>query len=543
MKHPAKLYFRYIFALILPAAAAVAQTAASNDICLSCHEDQGKKVSTSAHASVSCAQCHVKHDDYPHPQGVPKPACAGCHATIGRDYAAGVHGQAVSHGNQAAPECGTCHGAAHEAARPRSAEFRKAVPDTCGMCHSDVADQFKSSVHGKALARGVLNAPVCTDCHGEHQILKPGNAASTVNPNHIRDTCGQCHGDVRLARRLGLPADRLTTFDASFHGLALKEGQQSVANCASCHGVHNILPSSDPKAMTNAKNLPATCGHCHAGAGTRFALGRVHEAQGDHEPYAIAFVRMFYLLVIPGTIGFMILHNLGDWFRKLLARRFGRDGSPPQRPGTIRMYPFERLSHGLMLISFIVLGWTGFALKFPDHWWAQPLLVWPEMRRWVHRGAAILFMIVAVMHFGSLILNPQLRKHWKVLIPRWRDVPEAIRMTMYNLGLSDRKPIISPHSYIEKAEYWAVVWGSIVMVLTGGLLWANTLALHWLPKSVLDISTVVHWYEAILATLAIVVWHLYSVILDPDVYPLDTAFLNGRTVRVHIEEEDEAPVA
>ena len=531
-------YSRYLLTLVFTTAFVAAQNAADNETCAGCH-DQGKKLAASVHANVACSKCHARHDEYPHPQGVPKPACAGCHTSIGRDYAAGVHGQEVSKGNQAAPDCGTCHGAAHEVASPLAAGFRKAVPDTCGMCHTDVSDQFKKSVHGKALAAGVVSAPVCTDCHGEHQILKKTAEASSVNPNHIRETCAQCHANVNLSRRFGLPADRVTTFDSSFHGLALKGSAQTVANCASCHGVHNSLPSTDPNAMTNTKNLPSTCGRCHPGAGTRFALGPVHQSAGSREPYAVAMVRAFYLIVIPGTIGLMLLHNLGDWFRKLLARRFNGGGMPPQRHGAVRMFPFERLSHALLLVSFMVLGYSGFALKYPDHWWARPLLVWTEMRRYIHRGAAIVFMVVALMHVVSLLSNKNLRRHWLVMMPRWRDIPDACRMTMFNLGLSDRKPVIPPHSYVEKAEYWAVVWGSVLMVITGALLWANTFALRWLPKAVLDVSTAVHWYEAILASLAIVVWHFYSVIFDPDVYPLDTAFLTGRTVRVHVEEEPE----
>ena len=92
-------------------------------------------------------------------------------------------------------------------------------------------------------------------------------------------------------------------------------------------------------------------------------------------------------------------------------------------------------------------------------------------------------------------------------------------------------PYRSEHSYIEKAEYWAVVWGAIVMIGSGLLLWANNLAMKLFPKVWLDIATSVHFYEALLATLAIVVWHFYSIIFDPDVYPLNTAFLTGSSVK------------
>jgi cytochrome b subunit of formate dehydrogenase len=243
----------------------------------------------------------------------------------------------------------------------------------------------------------------------------------------------------------------------------------------------------------------------------------------------------------------MLLHNAGDWFRKLLARRFVPShsltavmrSSPPAGSGILRMYPFERLSHGLLVLSFLVLAWTGFALKYPDQWWARPLHSLNGMRRNIHRGAAIVFLTAAVMHIASLIWNKKLRDHWKVLLPKWRDLSDGVRMMMFNIGLAKRKPTIPAHSYVEKLEYWAVLWGGIVMFVSGAMLWANSLALRFLPKTVLDVCTAVHWYEAILATLAIVVWHLYSVILDPDVYPLDTAFITGRTVRERAAEEGE----
>ncbi|MGA3098951.1 MAG: cytochrome b/b6 domain-containing protein [Bryobacteraceae bacterium] len=503
--------------------------------CSACH-DTGQKLAKSAHAGLACATCHENYIAATHPAGITKPACGACHAEQAGDYALGVHGQARKRGNEGAPDCSLCHGAAHELLPPKSEAFRAAVPDTCGMCHTEVAEQYRASVHGQALARGVPEAPLCTDCHGEHKIIKPDNADSTVNAAHIRDTCGGCHGNVRLTRRFGLPSDRLTSFDASYHGLAAKEGSQTVANCASCHGVHNILPSSDPQSTINPKNLPRTCGKCHPGAGTRFAISQVHLSETGAEAAALRWVREFYLLVIPVTIGLMLLHNGGDWIRKLIAARFRtRRAAPPyaHAQGGIRMLPFERVQHAVLALSFLTLVWTGFALKYPDQWWARPLLLLEgrySMRSLIHRVAAVVFMGISVTHFVSLIASRKLRAHWKEMLPSMNDPREALSNFAYNLGLGDQPPGRSSHSYVEKAEYWAVVWGAVVMVATGVTLWANNIALKLLPKVWLDVATSVHFYEALLATLAIVVWHFYTVIFDPDVYPLNTAFLTGASV-------------
>jgi cytochrome b subunit of formate dehydrogenase len=410
------------------------------------------------------------------------------------------------------------------------------------MCHSEVAQQFQVSVHGQAVARGMPAAPLCTDCHGEHSILRPKDLASPVNAQQIRDTCGRCHGDVRLSKKFGMPSDRMVSFDASFHGLASRSGSQTVANCASCHGVHNILASSDPKSTIHSKNLPATCGKCHPGSGTRFALGTIHSMEGGQEPPQVRWARNFYLLLIPLTIGLMLLHNLGDWGRKVFQLRIRPRGGAPADlygrslpgAGELRMFGFERIQHALLAVSFATLVWTGFALKYPNQWWAHPLLYWEHswpVRGVVHRVAAVVMIAATLAHMVSLVVSRGLRDHWMHLLPRVGDATEAVLNFAYNMGLRRQRPTLSAHGYVEKAEYWAVAWGTVVMILTGIMLWANNLTLHWLPKSWLDFATTVHFYEALLATLAIVVWHFYTVVFDPEVYPMDTSWLTGYSVR------------
>ena len=193
--------------------------------CTSCH-DQGTKLAKSAHAGLACESCHQSHETYPHPANIPKPVCATCHPGEAGDYASGVHGQARKNGNEGAPDCSLCHGSAHELLPPKSQAYRAAVPDTCGMCHTEVVEQYRASVHGQALAQGVSQAPLCTDCHGEHNIIRHTSQASPVNGLHIRETCGSCHGNVRLTRKFGLPSDRLVSFDSSYHGLAAKAGRR-----------------------------------------------------------------------------------------------------------------------------------------------------------------------------------------------------------------------------------------------------------------------------------------------------------------------------
>jgi cytochrome b subunit of formate dehydrogenase len=279
----------------------------------------------------------------------------------------------------------------------------------------------------------------------------------------------------------------------------------------------------------------------------------VHLSQNGDEPPVLRFVRQFYLLLIPVTLGLMALHQGGDWVRKLIRLRFRArivrraEIRAVSQHSDIRMLPFERLQHAVTAISFIVLVWTGFALKYPEQWWARPLLLMEgryPVRSLIHRVAAAVFLAVSVTHLISIVANRKLRDHWKDMLPNSNDPREALANFAYNLGLGDTRPGRSAHSYIEKAEYWALIWGTIVMAASGILLWANNISMRLLPKTWLDVATSVHFYEAILAALAIVVWHFYTVIFDPDVYPLDTAFLTGVSVKKdQRSRESVAPVA
>jgi cytochrome b subunit of formate dehydrogenase len=114
------------------------------------------------------------------------------------------------------------------------------------------------------------------------------------------------------------------------------------------------------------------------------------------------------------------------------------------------------------------------------------------------------------------------------------DVLAAVR---YLTGLSREKPRIGRFGYAEKMEYWAVVWGTIIMGATGLAIWFKMDVTRLLPRWLVDVAVTIHYYEAILACLAIIVWHFYHVIFDPDVYPLNLACWDGK-VSEHWQEEE-----
>jgi cytochrome b subunit of formate dehydrogenase len=107
------------------------------------------------------------------------------------------------------------------------------------------------------------------------------------------------------------------------------------------------------------------------------------------------------------------------------------------------------------------------------------------------------------------------------------DVLEARDNLLLHLGIGRKHPRFGRYDYTQKAEYWALIWGSAIMVVTGLLLWFDNWVVRLLPKGVLDVALVIHYYEAWLATLAILVWHLYSTVFSPHVYPMNPSWLTG----------------
>jgi formate dehydrogenase gamma subunit len=546
--------------------AAAAQTAPAK--CAQCHADEVKQFRQSIHGQAAaagdpdapnCLSCHGPVHQIQLSSDAASPVakknlpdtCASCHSNqqfLSRHkipfanpvelYRQSVHGRAVADGDRAAATCSDCHGS-HGIFPPKDARSKTNhwnIPATCGQCHLDISKTYFESVHGQAMKVGVSAVPVCSDCHGEHLILGPKEQGSLVNASRVSmATCGRCHSDERLALRYNLPADRIPSYADSYHGLAARGGSQSVANCASCHGVHNIFRSTDPRSTVNAANLPKTCGACHAGAGEHFVIGPVHvqATTGPAHP-VVKWIRWTYLFLIPATLSFMVIHNLLDFLRKLL-RRQPRHESGGQ---VLRMNLNFRIAHWGVILSFPTLVGTGFALKYPEAFWARPLLLWEghfALRGLVHRSAAIVLLASTIYHVIhlSFINRRDGSRFLKAMFPNVRDVTGLLQVISYNLGLTKVEPHFAKFNYAEKLEYWAFVWGTVVMTVSGFLLWFNNFTLRHFPKWVSDAATAVHYYEALLATFSILLWHFYMVIFDPLVYPMDTAWINGKVPADH----------
>ena len=536
--------------------------------CAQCHADAGVAYKHSIHAKVDKsgkipASCQDCHGDVHQIEGAGDPKSSVNHANIpatcGRchgqkflmesngesaqpflSYQDSVHGRAVANGSQKAAVCTDCHGT-HEILRasdPKSPISKLNVPATCGQCHTDVANTFMQSIHGQAIARGNELAPACTDCHGIHTIKASSNPNSPVaGQNLSRDICARCHEGVRLSQEFGVPSNRVTSYFDSYHGLAAEGGSVVAANCSSCHGVHDILPSSDPRSTINRANLDATCGKCHKGVTQKFTRTPVHLQDGvrstDIGSVVVRWVRWIYIPLILIVIGAMFLHNAIIWRSKAVARR------RTQNPFMQRMNVNQRWQHLVLLSSFIVLVITGFALKFPESWFAHTLGMGENLRSIIHRIAGVILIGEGLYHACYLAITHEGRRVLRDIAPRPKDAFDVWVTMLYYLGLSSEKPKYGRFTYGEKAEYWALVWGTALMGLTGVMMWAKVLVGNLLARWWVDVATAIHFYEAILATLAILVWHFYQVFFDPDVYPMNWAWWDGKMPVEHYHHEHE----
>jgi cytochrome b subunit of formate dehydrogenase len=176
-------------------------------------------------------------------------------------------------------------------------------------------------------------------------------------------------------------------------------------------------------------------------------------------------------------------------------------------------------------------------LKFPDFWVALLLGSNEPFRRWSHRFAGLVLLLVGLYHLIYLAATKEGRSLFKDFLPIKKDLQDVTDNARYLTGLKTAKPKFARFGYAEKMEYWAVIWGTIIMGITGLMIWFKIDVTRFLPRWAVDIALTIHYYEAILACLAIVVWHFYHVIFDPDVYPGNWACIKGKVSKHwHAEE-------
>jgi len=319
-----------------------------NEECLDCHSDPDEdeivtfpdgttlavavdeeSFAASVHGdNTSCKGCHrTGYDDHPHADleaatardyGRQQTAtCRRCHYAYYTRVIDGIHFKLLQAGRDEAPSCVDCH-TAH--AMPDPTTPAVAANDTCGRCHEEELEQYKQSVHGKALAgKHPEDAPLCIDCHGAHRISDPRRSADRVRGHEV---CAGCHADEEMMARHDLTADVMTSYLQDFHGVSNRlyargagAPARRMASCSDCHGIHDVrgFDASEEGEKAVRERLTKVCGECHKDVDQEFT-----KAWMSHYPPTLAgaplvwAVTWGYRLLIPlimfGLIGHILLH-------------------------------------------------------------------------------------------------------------------------------------------------------------------------------------------------------------------------------------------
>lgn len=535
--------------------------------CSMCHGDVAAIYSESLHGyalsrgnerAPSCSDCHGTHNILPRTDPESnvckvqiETTCANCHGSAGlltdqfvkvpqivEAYSRSVHGVNLQHGITEAASCCDCHGV-HDlrgSSDPESRINRKNVAETCGQCHADIMQQYERSIHGRALEAGLSDSPTCNDCHGEHLILSPGDSESRTYAGRLAtETCGKCHDDPLIISKYNMQGGVVGSYVDSYHGWASARDYANSATCVSCHTAHLVLPEVDPESSIHEDNLVGTCQQCHEDGDRKFALSYTHEATSVTTNPLNRLIRNVYLLLIFGIIGGMVVHNLVILNYYAMERR----RKEKQLQHVVRLNRSEVIQHLALTISFTGLVITGFALRFPEAGWVKLLTglgMNEPLRANLHRILAVILIAAALFHLYHMLFTKRGKEQLRAMMPVMKDTTDLLGNIRYYTWLSKSEPKFGRFDYTQKAEYWALIWGTAVMALTGFILWFPEMAVRLFPSWIVMVSQTIHYYEAWLATLAIIVWHFFFVIIHPDAYPMSWTWLTGKMSVASVKE-------
>ena len=562
-----------------PAAAAPAKI--PSETCLLCHGNPGFSVKAadgstrdlyvdkdkflhSIHGGRQCVDCHTNITSAPHAPVQVQVSCVNCHeslwaaaqkagttkenATLGfvvqriQAFMGSVHAQ-PSRADQSRTNatCYNCHDAhyVYPPGTPIWQAWRLNLPNTCGKCHTQELAAYRTSIHGVLVLQNHFpGAATCADCHTSHQIANPELTSTKLV---ITQNCGSCH------------KEQLQTYLATYHGQVEKLGYGYTAKCFDCHGFHTIQMVNDPRSTVFPTNRLATCRKCHANATAGFVTFEPHGNAHDpeHYPYLWATAKFMTLLLI-GVFAFFWTHS-ALWFYRSYKERRQRAEQPdlyydmwsfrpqprmetPAAQTYFQRFPvIWRIAHLVFLLTTMTLVLTGMAVLYSDSDWAPVvarLFGGPQIMAIVHHTCAAIFLTVFASHIVIVAVRLARRRRpfqWfgpDSLVVRWQDLFDIIAMFRWFFGAGPR-PVFERWTYWEKFDYWAVFWGVTVIGGSGASLYFRVAVASVLPGWVLNVATILHGEEALLAAVFLFTVHFFNNHFRPDKFPLDTVMFTG----------------
>jgi cytochrome b subunit of formate dehydrogenase len=527
--------------------------------CSACHAKVSEEYFESGHGQAFlakmteapyCTTCHGGHgvkrrgDESSKTYRASVPSlCGDCHREEGRatravqlsqvnaltDYSQSVHGRGLTEkGLLPSAICIDCHGS-HLVLKhtdDRSTVYEKNIPATCGSCHRGIYKEYVRSIHYSEDDREPDKLPNCATCHSSHTIR---DVERDQFVNEVTDQCGSCH--TRLSE---------TYFD-TMHGKAYELGYLKAAKCSDCHGAHEILAVNNPNSSVGLHNIVATCKKCHEDANMRFTGYLTHATHHDPVRYPILFYTYWAMtILLVSVFAFFGLHTL-MWlprsFRHMSARRRHRQEVAGRRRYIQRFTLAQRLTHLFVMVSFMSLALTGMVLKFSSMPWAHflaGLLGGVRTAGVIHRIAATMTFGYFGFHLASLVrLKVKRRTSWRDLLFgensltfNMRDLRDFFGTLKWFFGAGPR-PQYGRWTYWEKFDYLAVFWGVAVIGASGLMLWFPEFFTKFFPGSLINVATIIHSDEALLAVGFIFTIHFFNTHLRPEAFPIDTVVFTG----------------
>lgn len=433
----------------------------------------------------------------------------------------------------------------------------------CLLCHDEPV--FRWSEHNWAEQQARIDR--CDVCHTERLPLDTryyywhvhARSRQARSSRDLVRVCANCHSNPAILQHFDNP-DTVASYIASFHGKAMLLGSEETANCLDCHvaelaNVHLMKPHDDPTAPTSTGHLPDTCRstECHPTAGQAIGTAAIHLDLGTSRGIEFFIGAIFFLMILSTFGPSLVLvtlellqivvgrHDPAHHRHLSLAERLM--GDPRGREKLKRFTPHQRVQHWILFGAFATLVITGFPIKFADRAWAAWLVdqIGSLGRvRLLHRWAGVVLIVGFAYHIGYVTLHTiwASRRSGKGFVRTFLDLPMVMNLSdlkqmkellLFLVFRRKSRPPAGRFTLEEKFEYFGVFWGSVLLGVTGILMWANAWTSEVLTGRVLTIANLVHSFEAYLALLHVGVLHMVTVIFSPIVFPISPAMVTGDT--------------
>ncbi len=579
-------------------------------VCTSCHEKHDiRKPSEresrvhAANISAICDSCHPGHTESLHHEEGTDPAlisCASCHTGHQTDMASinqaifkegGIFNRCnfchsaerhakddLAHGELmlidaegAETNCTQCH-IYHWNVPGRDSATLKIERTDCVNCHGLENREYRKSTHGIAHAQGVVEAPYCTDCHGERDVSK---IEDQFTPTGIIELCSRCHADRDTMLKFQINPYVVAGYKDTYHGKLFETGTDlQFAVCTNCHGSHSVLGHDDPESSVHRSHIVETCKACHPRATDRFVSYLVHPqrpsteelaagaARGRQEAAAnglapqppdvpgaaqpngswsllnnLALKGMTLLLV--GVLTVFGLHTL-LWFQRGIRRRYR-----PRGRHFRRFTGFQRFLHVLVNISFLVLAFTGLPQSYAHtdlaKWLFRNVMSLPAAQQLHYLAAAVMGLYFG-LHLITLAVGFK-RRGWRAMLTgadtmwfRKKDLTDLIAHVKWFLGKGEQ-PRFDRWTYWEKFDYMAVFWGVFIIGFSGLIRWKEEFFGGLLGGGVISLADTIHKEEALLATAFIFIVHFFNTHLRAEKFPMDVSIYTGRISEEEFRKE------